>query len=146
MYVGKVEREAAFTRLPSSSDLAWQPLSIMLLPPPIPETRDAVAIYNRSELCTSSMDTKAGTRVGHGGTAHETDHCYAREIVCRALAMRCLTAVKGGRTVMNTSKAESVRRHEGQISVQSPVIPGQYRSITHGSEVHIDSTILLAFM
>ena len=105
--------------LASLSNLASQPLRIMLLPSPIPETRHAVAIYNRSEFCTSPMDTKAGIRVGHGGTAHEADHCYAREIVCRASAMRYLTAVKGRRTVMKIWKADSVRRHDGSLSTES---------------------------
>jgi len=111
--------------LASLSNLAWQPLRIMLLPSPIPEMQYAVIIGPRSKFCTSSMNTKAGTRAGHGGSAHETDKCHAQEIVCRALAMRYLNAVKGRRTVMNTGKAESVRRHDGQVSVQNPVIPEQ---------------------
>jgi len=74
--------------LASLSNLAWQPLRIMLLPSPIPETRHAVAICPRSEFRTSSMNTKAGIRAGYGGSAHETDHCHALEIVCRASAMR----------------------------------------------------------
>ena len=69
--------------LDSLSKLAWQSLRTMLLPSPIPETRHAVTICPRSEFHTSSMDAKTGTRAGHGGSAYETDHCHAQEIVCK---------------------------------------------------------------
>lgn len=112
--------------LASLSNLASQPLRIMLLPSPIPETRHAVAICPGSEFCTSSMDTKTGTRAGHGGRAYGTDHCHAQAIVCRTLAMRYLTAVKARRTVTNNRKAESEQRHNGSLSTE----PGDTRTVS----------------